>query len=120
MTFPEELERLQTFRNAFRVVHAIDANAELPAVARVTLTERRGACLVAGIPGHLVVLREIHADRERRHLDLPALQPNEALPTLHLGLRNELAHTIQEILRVAIDLELHQVVAEHAAEERFV
>ena len=108
----EALVGLQLLRDALRVVEALDAEDELPAL--VLLLELREQARGLGIGERLAEALDVDADRVDADADPPAvdLEP--------VGLRVD-AEDPQarraEVARVVADLEADVVGAEHAAQQ---
>jgi hypothetical protein len=117
---PERFQRANALRDSFRVVDAIDAHAELAAPFHVPLAQRVDADLALRRRRHLLEPIDVDADRKRPDVHDAVAKGHSLVDVIHARLGHELLHAVEEVRRVAIDLELEQIVAEQASQHRLV
>ena len=69
---------------------------------------------------HRLVPLDVDADPERPDVNHPIAKGDHLPNGIDPRLGNELLHAVHEILRVSIDLELREIIAEHPAQQRLV
>src|SRR5207249_1445442 len=108
---PEDVERANALGNAFGVVDAIDAHAQLASAVRVPRAQRVHPSLALRPQRHLLEAVGVDTDRERADGNLAIAECHDLLIPVDVGLIDELVDAGKEVRRVAIDLEFDEIVA---------
>ena len=118
---PQRVERADALGNSLRVVDAIDADAELPRTFRVALAQRVDARRALSGATAIASNRSTSMLIGKAPTRIDAIAERDGLTgAIDLRVRHVFVDAVEEVHRVAIDLEFHQVVAEQSTQNRFV
>src|SRR5438045_9241384 len=103
MLSPCEVQGSQPLGDALRVVDAIDANAELTRVLRISPTQRLHTQLTFGSLRHFLVLVEVDADRKGGDLNGAILKTNCLISEIDVGVGNEFSNAVEKLQRMTAE-----------------